>query len=349
MFQPDHKTLGFRLKGAFKDVMKEIKALDDAKITSFLKTHKMEILGHEIGPDDLRIMYTFAGEGALTEKYEAHSDNDLLILLDCTPDQSMLDEGVSREVINRVQKLRKKANLMPSDDVTVYFELSPPKHDLARIISEFRETIEVTTKSPIRDASQKANGMAQIAQDSYDLKGAKLKLTIVKGFCANFSRSPGEGSSTGNLKAFGKPNCAFVNVVDGNRAGVVLLENPVGENVLTPPQLKDEIKSLFYVSGDIKLSQDVSSLNGKTITVSGSPTSDLAGSSCPFVNVEMSNKKRACLLLENPSGTSCVQELKQVLAMFDSKSSGKLYGDKNKKSEIPWNKVKDYVGKTVFA
>ena len=32
----------------------------------------------------------------------------VLILLDVTPDQSMLDEGVAREVVNRIQRLRKK-------------------------------------------------------------------------------------------------------------------------------------------------------------------------------------------------------------------------------------------------
>lgn len=32
----------------------------------------------------------------------------VLILLDVTPDQTMLDEGVAREVVNRIQKLRKK-------------------------------------------------------------------------------------------------------------------------------------------------------------------------------------------------------------------------------------------------
>lgn len=31
-------------------------------------------------------MYTFDG-GERTDKFEAHSDNDVLILLDCTPDQ----------------------------------------------------------------------------------------------------------------------------------------------------------------------------------------------------------------------------------------------------------------------
>ena len=32
----------------------------------------------------------------------------ILVLLDVTPDQSMLDEGLAREVVNRIQRLRKK-------------------------------------------------------------------------------------------------------------------------------------------------------------------------------------------------------------------------------------------------
>ena len=33
------------------------------------------------------------------------------MLVDVSPDQSMLDEGVAREVVNRIQKLRKKVKL----------------------------------------------------------------------------------------------------------------------------------------------------------------------------------------------------------------------------------------------
>ena len=45
---------------------------------------------------------------ALSSQYHAHADGELLVLLDVTPSQEMLDEGVAREVINKIQKLRKK-------------------------------------------------------------------------------------------------------------------------------------------------------------------------------------------------------------------------------------------------
>lgn len=41
-----------------------------------------------------------------------------------TPTQEMIDEGIAREVISRVQKLRKKAKLQPTDPITVSALLS---------------------------------------------------------------------------------------------------------------------------------------------------------------------------------------------------------------------------------
>ena len=54
----------------------------------------------------LQISYTV--DPALSSQYHAHADGELLVLLDVTPSQEMLDEGVAREVINKIQKLRKK-------------------------------------------------------------------------------------------------------------------------------------------------------------------------------------------------------------------------------------------------
>ena len=72
------------MKGAFKEVTKEIKALSDTQLSDFLVNGTIEVLGHTLGPDDLRIMYSFDGNN---DKYEAHSEGDMLVLLDCSPDQ----------------------------------------------------------------------------------------------------------------------------------------------------------------------------------------------------------------------------------------------------------------------
>lgn len=85
--EPDHKTLGARLKGAFKAVTAEIKNLSDEQLQRFVSGHEqLEVLGHQLNPEEVRIFYNFTGERAaeLAEKYEAHSDNDVSCGLNCS-------------------------------------------------------------------------------------------------------------------------------------------------------------------------------------------------------------------------------------------------------------------------
>ncbi|TRY85093.1 hypothetical protein DNTS_023042 [Danionella cerebrum] len=106
--EPDHMVLGKRLKAAFKSVTASIKELKSQELESFQRTGVMVVDGHELHEEDLRLLYTFEQSSGAASRYEAHSDAQVLVLLDVTPDQTMVDEGVAREVINRIQKLRKK-------------------------------------------------------------------------------------------------------------------------------------------------------------------------------------------------------------------------------------------------
>ena len=71
-------------------------------------------------------------------------------MLDTTPDEEMLEEGVAREVMNRVQKLRKSARLQVDDKVTMYFKVTPKEHSLAKIIAKFSDYIQTSSKVPVR-------------------------------------------------------------------------------------------------------------------------------------------------------------------------------------------------------
>merc|ERR1719187_397595 len=141
--EPDHKTLGLRLKGAFKPVMAEIKQLSDQVLTSFV-------------------------------------EGDILVMLDTTPDEEMLEEGVAREVINRVQKLRKSAGLKVDDKVTMYYTVTPQDHNLTKIITKFSDYIQTSSKTPVRPLSTEPK--SHLKKESYDLKGAKLELVVTQGF-----------------------------------------------------------------------------------------------------------------------------------------------------------------------
>ena len=52
-------------------------------------------------------------------KYASHANGDVAIRLDTEVHEELLGEWLAREVINRIQKLRKKAGLQATDNVEV--------------------------------------------------------------------------------------------------------------------------------------------------------------------------------------------------------------------------------------
>ena len=270
----------------------------------------------------------------------------------------MMDEGIAREVVNRVQKLRKTAKLQPKDDVCVQYTLTPPDHDLGRIIKEHQEYIESTTKNVMTLEPQ--NGEVVI-EEEYELKGAKMILKITKVQSSSSSSQPIKNSVT--LENFGQPGVPYVNVVSDGNCGVVFLENPVGKNKLNSlAQVQAQIQLLFNKTSSVddvfidsncvtkvNSTTNVQDLSGKTLYLSPA-ASNIGknevnnGSCCPFININHGNT-RGCFLVENPKGCSNGESAQDVLdIVFGNKRVQKL--DNTIIEKVQWSKV---VGKTLNA
>lgn len=75
----------------------------------------------------------------------------------------MLDEGIAREIINRVQKLRKKAHLVPTDLISVYYSINPTG-ELSRVAKELNEFIVNVLKVPFIDGPAVGNVIIEETQ-----------------------------------------------------------------------------------------------------------------------------------------------------------------------------------------
>jgi len=68
------------------------------------------------------IVREYAGE---TSRYEACNADDVIVVLDSLLEEDMELEGISRELTNRIQKLRKSAGLLATDEgVRVYYSFN---------------------------------------------------------------------------------------------------------------------------------------------------------------------------------------------------------------------------------
>uniref|UniRef100_A0A8C2PNU9 Isoleucine--tRNA ligase, cytoplasmic n=1 Tax=Capra hircus TaxID=9925 RepID=A0A8C2PNU9_CAPHI len=335
--EPDHMVLGKRLKGAFKMVMTSIKQLSNEELERFQENGTIVVEGHELHEEDIRLIYTFDQATGGTTQFEAHSDAQVLVLLDVTPDQSMVDEGMAREVINRIQKLRKKCSLVPTDEITVYYKATSEGKYLNNVIESHTDFIFATIKSPLKPYPVPISDEILI-QEKMQLKGSDLEITLTKG-----SSTPG-------------PACAYVNLnicTNGSEQGK-------RDNRLDLVKLKNVVTSIFGVKNtelavfhgetELKNQTNLLSLSGKTLCVTAGSALSVTDSPstllCQYINLQLLNAEpQGCLmgtvgtlLLENPLGQNGLTHqglLYEAAKMFGLRSRKlKLFLNETQTEEI---------------
>ena len=111
-------------------------------------------------------------EGADETQIAANSDRDVLVMLDLHLDTSMIEQGLAREVVNRYQKLRKKAGLTVTDSIELYYEL--PETDVnplfEKALASQRDYLKQALGSPLMPLKQKPIGAAILFRENQLIK-----------------------------------------------------------------------------------------------------------------------------------------------------------------------------------
>ncbi|EOY07019.1 TRNA synthetase class I (I, L, M and V) family protein isoform 2 [Theobroma cacao] len=149
--EPDFSVLGKRLGKSMGVVAKEVKAMSQEDILAFEEAGEVTIATHCLKRTDIKVVRDFKRPDGMTDKeMDAVGDGDVLVILDLRPDESLFEAGVAREVVNRIQKLRKKAGLEPTDMVEVYFEsLDEDKSVIQQVLNSQESYIRDTIGSPL--------------------------------------------------------------------------------------------------------------------------------------------------------------------------------------------------------
>lgn len=119
----DGRVLGKKLGKSFKQVFKAVKALSAKDVSRFEEEGQMEIAGHLLTTSDVKITRELREEFRAGGEMQVEAQsNGLLLVLNTVRDDDLLQEGVAREMINRIQKLRKKVQLRPEDQIEVFVD-----------------------------------------------------------------------------------------------------------------------------------------------------------------------------------------------------------------------------------
>lgn len=146
----DWPTLGKKLKKDGKKVKDALPKLTSDDVKQFVADKKIVVGGIELVGGDLIVKRGLKDDND-SKDFETNTDNDVLTILDAALYSELAHEGLAREVINRVQRLRKKAGLVPTDDVKMEYRMNddPDNIGMAEVFETQAEMIEKALRRPV--------------------------------------------------------------------------------------------------------------------------------------------------------------------------------------------------------
>lgn len=180
----DWPTLGKKLKKDVQKVRKALPSLTNDQLRRFLQEKTITIDGVELRESDLTINRALGDvKGATGEKWESSSDNDVIVLLDSTLYPELMDTGLARELINRVQRLRKKAGLVPTDDVIMEYRVlnNAANVDIKGAIQQNDELIRNAIRGDLKESEvETADEQKLIMEETQEVNNVTLLLRLLR-------------------------------------------------------------------------------------------------------------------------------------------------------------------------
>ncbi|CUS21540.1 LAQU0S03e04896g1_1 [Lachancea quebecensis] len=173
----DWPVLGKKLKKDAKKVKSALPSLSSADVQKYMENGSILLDGIELVKGDLTVIRTLP-ENLVGEGLETRTDQNVLIILDTRIYPELKTEGLARELINRIQKLRKKCGLEATDDVLVQYELVKDTIDLEDVIKAHYDMLTKTCRSQI--TKFEGSNDAQIADEEQSINDTIFKLKFFK-------------------------------------------------------------------------------------------------------------------------------------------------------------------------
>lgn len=164
--KPNFKVCGKMFGKEINNYAKMLSTLNDEDVNKLQNgntiTHEFNGETLEITPDmvDIRI--------ESKEGFDAAKENNNFIILNTTLTEDLINEGIVRELVSKVQNLRKVKDFDVADRITLYYD-----GDIESIISEFTDYIKKETLSV--DIVKKED-----LSENFNLNGIDVKLDVEK-------------------------------------------------------------------------------------------------------------------------------------------------------------------------
>lgn len=146
--KPNFPVLAVKAKEKMKTLGGKIEAMSEKDVSELRRSGKFVLDEYELVLEDIKILPKL--DTAKFSQYEADFDENVIVLLDVTPDEEMVNEGVLRDILNRIQRLRKEYKLVPTDAIEVYYQVTPSTSKLSTLVNKSVDYLKSNIKKPFK-------------------------------------------------------------------------------------------------------------------------------------------------------------------------------------------------------
>ena len=145
-----------------------------------MECSQITIEGIPLGEGDLRAL-RYVDEAALASHILSDTDGQVVVLLDTEVHPELQAEGAARDVINRIQRLRKKAGLQPTDAIDYFYRFTEGMADaLDDVMKTQSEVFTRNLRRVPRPAAELPEGAEVVFEEEQEVNDAKFMLTLVR-------------------------------------------------------------------------------------------------------------------------------------------------------------------------
>ena len=148
------KALGKKFDKAFKAALPK---LTNDQVKGYLRDGVIDINGNQITEGMLKVVKSFTAAVKADKKWACESKGAATVMLDTHLTPELKRQGLSREITNRIQRLRKESGISIEDQIDVYYEVVGASPEINATLDLHGNVIREVTRMPLLPVSMRGD------------------------------------------------------------------------------------------------------------------------------------------------------------------------------------------------
>lgn len=180
---PDHTALGRRLGKRFTKELKDaIANMSQADVLALKSTGRVTLCNEPITLDEVKVVRVV--QAGVNFKANSDGQYDFLCLLDTQRYPDLMLEATARDLLSKVQLMRKRCGLVRTNEIECFFDCT--SESVEQATTACRALIVDTLRVPLLPVSRKPAYAVVLREETFDVGGVATRLVLTRG-CLHLS------------------------------------------------------------------------------------------------------------------------------------------------------------------